>query len=121
MKKFLYLLIFPLFLIACNNAGSESNCEDCETFTGEFLYLEDTAILKGSDFIYAVQLDEQAEDLVKKTEPIKKEVYDMVEVTVKGTLAKRAENEEGWEEILSIKEIVEIAEEASEADILIQQ
>lgn len=121
MKKFFYLLFLPIVFAACKNGETKSSCEDCETFTGEFLYLEDAAILKGTDFIYAVKMDSQAEVLAKKISPIKKEVYDMVEVTVKGILTKRPENEEGWDEMLSIKEIVTIADEASETDILIQQ
>lgn len=121
MKKFFYLLFLPLAFAACKNAETNSSCEDCDTFTGEFLYMEDAAVLKGADFIYAVHMDSQAEELAKKTEPIKKESYDMVEVTVKGILTKRPENEEGWDEVLSIKEIITIADEASEADILIQQ
>lgn len=121
MRKIFYLLFLPLIFAACKNGETNANCEECETFTGDFLYLEDAAVLKGDKFIYAVQMDQQAETLAKKTDPIKKEAYDMVEVTVKGILSKRMDNEEGWNEILSIKEIINIADEASEADILIQQ
>lgn len=121
MKKFFYLLFLPIAFASCKNAETNSSCEDCETFTGDFLYLDDAAVLKGDSFIYAVQMDSQAEALAKKTDLIKKDAYDMVEVTVKGILTKRAENEEGWDEILSIKEIITIADEPSEADILIQQ
>ena len=121
MKKIFYLLLLPLVFVACNNAETKTNCENCESFTGDFLYLADAAILKGDDFIYAVQLDEQAQELVKKVEPIKKEAYDMVQVTVKGVLSQKPKDQEGWDEILSIKEIITIADKASEADILIQQ
>src|SRR5690625_1501948 len=121
MKKLSYFLLLPLILVACKNSGTDSACEDCESFTGDFLYLDDAAILKGDNFIYGVALDGQAEALAKKVEPIKKESYDMVEVTVKGVLSKKPEDQEGWDEILSIKEILTIADEVSEADILIQQ
>ena len=127
MKKLSYFLLLPLILVACKNTEAESAtetesvCENCELFIGDFLYLDDAAILKGKDFIYGVALDGQAEALAKKVEPIKKESYDMVEVTVKGVLSKKPEDQEGWDEILSIKEILTIADEVSEADILIQQ
>lgn len=121
MKKIFYILLLPLVFVACNNAETKTDCENCESFTGDFLYLADAAILKGDDFIYAVQLDEQAQELANKVEPIKKEAYDMVQVTVKGILSQKPEGQEGWDEILSIKEITTIADKASEADILIQQ
>jgi len=120
MKRIFYLLILPLALVSCKNTEAET-CEDCESFTGDFLYLDNTAILKGRDFIYSVALDNIAKALAEKVEPIKKESYDMIEVTVKGVLSKKPENQEGWDEILSIKEILTIADEVSEADILIQQ
>ena len=121
MKKFFYLLILPLALVSCKNKETEIACEECESFTGDFLYLDNAAILKGNNFIYGVAIDDQAKALAEKVEPIKKESYDMVEVTVKGILSKKPEDQEGWEEILSIKEILTIADEVSEADILIQQ
>ena len=121
MKKIFCLILLPLVFIACNNAGTKTDCENCESFTGDFLYMADAAILKGDDFIYAVQLDEQAQELANKVAPIKKEAYDMVQVTVKGFLSQKPEGHEGWDEILSIKEITTIADKPSEADILIQQ
>src|SRR5699024_3247993 len=120
MKRMFYLLILPLALVSCKNTEAETS-EDCESFTGDFLYLDNTAILKGRDYIYSVALDNIAKTLAEKVEPIKKESYDMIEVTVKGVLSKKPENQEGWDEILSIKEILTIADEVSEADILIQQ
>jgi len=121
MKRVFYLLFLPLALVSCKNTETETTCEDCDSFTGDFLYVDNTAILKGKDFIYGVALDSKAEALAEQVEPIKKESYDMVEVTVKGVLSKKPENQKGWEEILSIKEILTIADEVSEADILIQQ
>lgn len=121
MKKIFYLLLLPLVFVACKNGETKIDCENCETFTGDFLYLADAAILKGEDFIYAIQLDEQAQELAKKVAPIKEEAYDMVQVTVKGVLSQKPEGQEGWDEILSIKEITTIADKPSEADILIQQ
>lgn len=121
MKKIFYLLVLPLVFVACKNTETKTACENCETFTGDFLYIADAAVLKGENFIYAVQLDDQATKLAKKVEPIKIEAFDMVQVTVKGVLSQKPEDQEGWDEILNIKEIITIADEVSEADILIQQ
>lgn len=121
MKKIFYLLLLPLAFVACKNGETKIDCENCETFTGDFLYLTDAAILKGDNFIYGVKLDNQAKALAEKVAPIKIEDHDMVQVTVKGILSQKPEGQEGWDEILSIKEITTIADKVSEADILIQQ
>lgn len=118
MKKLFYLILLPLVFISCNQG--DKKCDDCQTFTGDFLYFEGAAVLKGSNFIYAVELNDQAKKLSDQIEGIKIEAYDMVEVTVKGIVNPKPENKEGWDEILSIKEIITIANEPSEADILIQ-
>lgn len=119
MKKTFFILLVSLLLVACKNSASQ--CEECETYIGDFLYFQDAAVLKGKDFIYAVELNEQAKKIAKKIQPIKNEEYDMVEITVKGIVSPKSDNEEGWDEILNIKEIITIADEVSEADILIQQ
>jgi|SRR5690554_4729108 len=119
MKKFLYLLLLPVLMVACKNTNTK--CDNCETYTGEFLYLEDAAILKGTDFIYSVEVNQQAKEIADKIASIKNDEFDMVEITVKGIVNPKPENEEGWDEILTIKEIITIADEPTAADILIQQ
>lgn len=120
MKKTFHLLLLSFVFVACKNTGTTNGCENCETFTGDFLYLADAAILKGEDFVYAVELNEQSQELAKKVAPIKTESFDMVKVSVKGILSQKPEDQEGWDEILNIKEIITIADKVSEADILIQ-
>jgi hypothetical protein len=43
----------------------------------------------------------------------------MVPVIVKGTISKKPEGQEGWDEILTINEIVKVSDTPSEADIKI--
>jgi hypothetical protein len=45
----------------------------------------------------------------------------MVPVIVKGTVAEKAEDQEGWDEILTIMEIVSVSNTPSEADIKIEE
>lgn len=114
MKKMLLLLAITLTLVACKTENNDPQYE------GEFIYIADGAVLKGSDFIYGVTLDEKAEELQDKVAPIKRDDFDMVPVVVKGKLGKKAEGEEGWDEVLTITEIVSVSDTPSEADIKIE-
>ncbi len=132
MKKSLLLLTLALSFVvfSCKNSEEKTASQE-ETpklldqeyniYSGEFIYLADGAVLKGSNFIYGVTLDEMAEELAKKVAPVKKEDYDMVPVVVKGALSKKPEGEEGWEEILTIKEIINVSDVPAEADIKIEE
>lgn len=82
--------------------------------------MEDIAVLKADDFIYKLNIDSNTKALEEKVKPIKKNVYEMVEVKLIGILNSTPNNEEGWQETLEIKEIISIADKASKTDILIQ-
>ena len=93
-------------------------------YQGEFIYLEDAAVLKGRNFIYGVTLDEKAKELADQVAPVKNEDFDMVAVVVKGVVSKnpnlKAEGE-GWEEVITIKEIIAVSDKPAEADIKIEE
>lgn len=118
MKKIFYLLLFVLTCISCKKQNT--NLKEAQTFTGDFLYLEDIAVLKGTDFIYKLVIDSTVIDLEERVKQIKKEPYDMVEVKLIGILSDNQTSEVGWEKSLQIKEILSIAEQTSKTDILIQ-
>ncbi|MDC8002609.1 hypothetical protein POV27_00970 [Aureisphaera galaxeae] len=132
MKRSLLLLTFALaaVLFSCKN-GEEKTAAQEETpklleneysmYSGEFIYLDDGAVLKGNNFIYGVALDEMAEELAKRVAPVKNEEFDMVPVVVKGILNKKAAGDEGWDEVLTIKEIVTVSDAPAEADIKIEE
>ena len=118
MKKLLLLLVITMTVVACKNETPKTS-NDPE-YQGEFIYVADGAVLKGDNFIYGITLDEMATELKEKVAPVKKDDFDMVPVVVKGKLGKKAEGTEGWDEILTITEIVSVSDTPSEADIKIE-
>ena len=113
MKKITLLVALALLIFSCKNTeekdpklvSNETSDSKISVYQGEFIYLADAAVLKGSNFIYGVTLDEMSVELAKQVEPVKKEEFDMVPVIVKGIVSKKPEGQEGWDEILTIKEI----------------
>lgn len=118
-----------------NNEGKEPSSQSEEStqklmdskytsYSGEYFYSLDGAVLKGNSFIYAVTLDEMAKELGAKIATIKKEEYDMVPVVVKGEVTRNPALDEGkevWEQIITIKEIVSVGNAPAEADIKIEE
>ena len=119
MKKILLFVAITMSVVACKENLDERRSNDPQ-YEGEFIYVDDGAVLKGDNFIYGVTIDEMSRHLNDKITPIKKDNYDMVPVIVKGTLGKKAEGVEGWDEVLTITEIVNVSETPSEADIRIE-
>ena len=73
---------------------------------GDFIFLEDAAVLKGDKFIYGVTIDDLSKQLADKVKASKSSDFDMVPVAVKGNVSQKPEGQEGWDEILTITEIV---------------
>ncbi len=132
-KLLLLAILFSATFIACKNTeekpASDTETEettpaladqDDTTYKGEFIYLEDGAVLKGTNFIYGVTLDDMASELAERVAPVKVEEFDMVPVVVKGTVSPKAEGAEGWDEVLTITEIVAVSDQPAEADIKIE-
>lgn len=130
MKKIILLFGLSIILFSCNQNSKKKkldpNSEITEVtknlaqFNGEFIYTEEAAVLKGKDFIYGVVMNETAKELAKKVAKVKKDEFDMVPVTVKGILNKKPTNEEGWDEIITIKEIIKVSQNPTQADIKIE-
>ncbi|WP_219010457.1 hypothetical protein [Aquimarina litoralis] len=112
MKKSLLLIIVSLLIFSCKNEKSESSDAETTLIRGEFILIDDAGVIKGKDFIYGVVIDDMADELNKKVKPLQREEYDMVPVVVKGIIKKNAED--GWPEIVEIKEIVGVSEPTSE-------
>ncbi len=118
MKKVFVLLFSVLVLSSCKN-NEESSQDDIE-ITADFIYFDDAAVLKGSDFIYGVKLNDKAKELSEKVAPVKNDEYDMVSVVVKGVVSKKEEGQEGWEEIVTITEIVKVSDRPSNPDVKLE-
>ncbi|NNL15394.1 MAG: hypothetical protein HKO81_01980 [Flavobacteriaceae bacterium] len=116
MKKlFIILCISMGALTACKkdsksveNKLSEAQENDLFTLTGDFIYYADAAVLQTSNEIYGVALDEKMHELDKAVKPYKKDVTDMIKVTIKAKKIKKPASEEGWPYRLEIKEILKV-------------
>jgi hypothetical protein len=128
MKKIILLFAVLLAVTACKN--KENNTKEKELITtknsnlsvyrGEFIYTADGAVLKGKDFLYGVTIDEKMQELADKVASVKYDEFDMVPVVVTGTLSKKPEGVEGWDEILTIVDIVQVSKKPAKADVKIK-
>lgn len=124
MKKYFFAILTALFLFtAC---GEDTSTEEVDnipvvakdtipTLEGEFIFLSNAAVLKGSNFIYGVRIDSTSKQLADSIEPLKKDEFHMIPVVVKGDIIKNP-GRDGWEELLIIKEVLEISPEAREKE-----
>lgn len=133
MKKLLVILTLSIVLFSCKNSEEKTALENPEVeitennnatkdvlYKGDFIYIADAAVLKGSNFIYGVTLDDMAAELAKQVKPVQETEFDMVEVIVKGTISPKPEGQEGWDEIITIKEIVQVSSTPSKIDIKLE-
>ncbi|WP_339846718.1 hypothetical protein [uncultured Dokdonia sp.] len=121
MKKIVFLLIASLALVSCNQKSTEdSSSTSYEVIEGEFIYLVDAAIIKGDSFIYGVALDDKMHELATIVKPLQRDEYDMVPVVIKGIINPKPINEEGWDFIVTIKEIVEVKAPTADTSIKLE-
>jgi hypothetical protein len=92
-----------LFFLLLSCAESNEN-----EIKGDFIYIADAAVIKGDDFIYGVEVDSMLMELVKKTEPFKKGIFDMVPVVIEGNLHLKEKNTEGWDTIVKLTKIITV-------------
>ena len=60
-------------------------------------------------------------ELADKVAPVKKDVFDMVPVIVRGTLAPGPQDIETWDEFLTIIDIVQVSAKPAKADVKIKE
>ncbi|MFD2563478.1 hypothetical protein [Aquimarina rubra] len=112
MKKSFLLIIVSLLIFSCKNEKKESSDIETTLIRGEYILINNAGVLKGKDFIYGVIVDDMAQQLAEKVKPLQREEYDMVPVVVNGVI--KPNTEEGWPEVVEIKEIVGVSEPTSE-------
>ncbi|WP_051336240.1 hypothetical protein [Aquimarina latercula] len=112
MKKSFLLVIVSLLIFSCKNEKSQSSGSETTLIRGEFILIDNAGVIKGKDFIYGVIIDDLANELNEKIKPLQREEYDMVPVVIKGVVKKNTED--GWPEVVEIKEIVGVSEPTSE-------
>ncbi len=99
-RIYAFLGLFFLF-----SGCAESNKNEIK---GDFIYIADAAVIKGDDFIYGIEIDSILMELVKKTEPLKKGIFDMVPVVIEGDLHLKEKNTEGWDTIIKLTKIITV-------------
>ncbi|WP_299764126.1 hypothetical protein [uncultured Dokdonia sp.] len=123
MKKIAILFVLAVSIISCKNetktedsskesdtvvAGNLNTDESLKTIEGEFLFVDGAGVIMGKNFIYGVSLDEMTEKLIKQVSDKQKDKFDMVPVVIKGEIHPKPEGSDVWDEIVTIKEIIEV-------------
>ena len=125
MKKITILIALLIGFITCKNDQKTTlvttENSNLEVYKGEFIFTDGAAVLKGSDFIYGVVVDDKMKELADKVAPAKKDPYDMVAVIVTGTLAPGPKDIETWDEFLTIIDIVQVSAKPAKADVKIKE
>ena len=125
MKKALLFLILASFVFACKNGETKKEetetvveeTSNLKTYQGEFIFTDEAAVFKGNSYIYGVKRNDMAQDLARRVAAVKTKDYDMVPVMVRGEVHKKAEGDDGWDEILTITEIITVSDTPSKNDI----
>lgn len=113
--KFFFVGVLTIGFIGCKSENDKKKDEEkkpevveqqFKTFNGEFIHVDTAAVLKGSSYIYGIKMDSMTTALIKEVEPLKKDPYDVVNIIVKGEI--QPNDQEGWEEILTIKTIEKV-------------
>ncbi len=130
MKKLFLLIVLSIGIISCKNT-EEKQAESVDTSVvadelldshrGDFLFMDDAAVLKGDNFIYGVTINEMSKELAKQVESIKEDEFTMVPVFVKGFIKTKPIGADGWDEILTITEILNVSLIPAKEDIKIEE
>lgn len=130
MKKIILITFLSIVSFSCKEEIKTSkekeskvalNSAEEDLYRGDFIFLKDAAVLKGDNFIYGVSIDELSKQLAERVKEVKVSDFDMVPVAVKGKISQKQEGQEGWDEILTITEIVLVGNSPSKIDVKIEE
>jgi hypothetical protein len=136
MKKMFLLIVLSIGIISCKNTeekqaesvdasvvddASVVADESMDSHRGDFLFMGDAAVLKGENFIYGITINEMSKELAKQVESIKEDEFTMVPVFVKGFVKAKPIGADGWDEILTITEILNVSLIPAKEDIKIEE
>ena len=130
MKKIILITFLSIISFSCKEEIKTSkekeskvtlNSAEENLYRGDFIFLKDAAVLKGDNFIYGVSIDELSKQLAERVKEVKVSDFDMVPVAVKGKISQKQEGQEGWDEILTITEIVLVGNSPSKIDVKIEE
>lgn len=129
-KPYNKLALLPLLLVlsavlSCQNSDKKETQDSPleksevvgELFEGELTYTSEAAVFIGKSFIYGVTKNTLAEELAEQIEAIQTDPNDIVPVTVRGEITPKSEEQEGWDEILTITQIIDVSDTPKRPDI----
>ncbi|MFV8280957.1 hypothetical protein ACNKXS_05405 [Christiangramia marina] len=117
MRRFFEIMMVAILLVSCqDDEQKELNTEpvtakvqdSLEVLQGDYVYVADAAVLRGENFVYGVKQDSIAMLLSDKVSDLKSDDFEMIPVRVKAKILANPRLE-GWDEIIEIKEILEIS------------
>ena len=139
MKKVVALLIIFTVIVSCKedkktdidtakdnqsivaeNGKTMKQNDGLIAIQGDFIYYADAAVLKTPTRMYGVVIDDKMQELQKQVKAFKKEDTDMVPVTIRGRMFKKDSSEEGWEDLIEIKEILKVSAPNPDANDVIK-
>ena len=115
MKYNLPLIALFLFVIACTTQPKS----EVKIVTGEFLFYDNAAVLNTGSEIYGVVVDDKLHELHAQALTVQKDSFDMVQVYIKGVISENP-NEEGWPQVVIVKEIDSVAPSAPLSNQMIE-
>lgn len=116
MKKTVLIVLICLGVISCKNENSKideasksySQNDGLITMKGDFIFIDNAAVLQTPTEIYGVVIDSKMKELEMQVQPLKNESTDMVPVTVRVKKFEKPTDEEGWPYRVEIKEIIKV-------------
>lgn len=141
MKKLLVVVLLSVYVTGCKSekkeeikdtsSNSEAVTEDSKTakqsdgliaIHGNYLYVaqDNAAVLQTSTQMYRVVINDMINKLNAQVDPLKKEPYDMVPITVRGKIFKNEGATDEWENKIEIAEILKVSQPDSEDNDVIK-
>jgi len=117
MRRFFEIMIVAILLVSCqDDEQKELNPEpvtakvqdSLEVLQGDYVYVADAAVLRGENFVYGVKQDSIAMLLSEKVSDLKSDDFEMIPVRVRAKITPNP-TLKGWDEIIEIREILEIS------------
>lgn len=109
------ILLLTATVMSCKNdvktessSTSYSKDDGLITMKGNFIYIDNAAVLQTNVDIYGVVIDDQMKELHKAVKPFQTNVTDMIPVTVRVRKFAKPADEEGWPYRVEIKEIIKV-------------
>lgn len=115
--RFVAILVLAATLLGCkqdvktdSSSSSYSKEDGLITMKGDFIYIDNAAVLQTSRDIYGVVVDDQMKELHKAIKPFQINATDMVPVTVRVRKFEKPADEEGCPYRVEIKEVLKVEE-----------